>query len=50
VANTPPDESIVDEFSVEIVPEFPVGALVAAVAIGGADTFGRFGARFFGYA
>jgi hypothetical protein len=50
VANTPPDEAIVDEFRVEMVPEFPVGALVAAFAIGGAVAFGRFGARFFGNA
>jgi hypothetical protein len=41
VADRPPQEPIRDEFGVQIVPEFPVAAIAAAVAIGGTMAYGR---------
>jgi plastocyanin len=42
VGDRPPQEPIMDEFGVQIVPEFPVAVLAAALAIGGTVAYGRF--------
>ncbi|NWG37713.1 plastocyanin/azurin family copper-binding protein [Nitrososphaera sp.] len=42
IFDRPPEEPIADEFGVQIVPEFPVAAVAALLAIGGAVAYGRF--------
>lgn len=42
IFDRPPEEPLVDEFGVQIVPEFPVAAIAASLAIGGAVAYGRF--------